>query len=140
MRVLGIDYGEKTIGAAVSCENARIAFELETVRRENGAALKKSLGRLKELTRLYNVGEIVLGLPLRLNGEMGERAQKTLAFKEKLEKYIKRVKIILWDERFSTREAYGNLIETGADTQNVDAAAARIILQSYLDYKNADSK
>ena len=133
---LGLDYGDKTIGVAVSL-NGRTATGVKTLWRKDSNALRACLKELKVIISEYGVNSIVLGYPKNMSGEDSLRCGLTLAFKEKLERYFKSKTIILWDERLSTR-AVSRVFEgkkAGYD-RHVDTMAAVYILQGYLDYKN----
>jgi putative Holliday junction resolvase len=134
-RYIGLDYGEKTIGVAVTV-NGRVATGVKTLRRKNAVEIRACLKELKEIIREYEINKIVLGFPKNLNGDDSARCAETLAFKEKLARYFKK-EIILWDERLSTRAVTrtfnGNRVNY---KKNVDTMAAVYILQGYLDYKN----
>jgi putative Holliday junction resolvase len=134
VRCLGLDFGEKTIGIAVSDPNGKIAVGLTTLRRAEPNTLRPSLRQLKEIIREYGVSAVVLGNPLHMDGSASERSAGSLAFKEKLGRYCKGLTITLWDERLSTRavtRAYG-----GTNPERVDEMAAVYILQGFLDYMN----
>ena len=88
MRIMGLDYGSKTIGVAVSDPMGLTAQGLEIIRREEENKLRKSLRRIEELVREYQVEEIVLGFPKNMNNTIGERAQKSLQLKETLERRL----------------------------------------------------
>ncbi|MCL2592968.1 MAG: Holliday junction resolvase RuvX [Defluviitaleaceae bacterium] len=139
-RFLGLDFGEKTIGVAVSCSLNLIATPLEIIRRENEVSIKKSIKRLEELIKELNINTIILGYPKNMNNSEGPRALKTVEFKERLLRNFKRINVILWDERLSTVVAHNNMKLMGLDNierqKIVDKVAASIILQSYLDYIN----
>ena len=138
MRIMGLDYGSKTIGVAVSDPMGLTAQGLEIIRREEENKLRKSLRRIEELVREYQVEEIVLGFPKNMNNTIGERAQKSLQLKETLERRLG-LPVIMWDERLTTVEADRTLIEAGVRRENrkkyVDMIAAVFILQGYLDAK-----
>lgn len=138
MRILGLDYGSKTVGVAVSDELHMIAQGVEIIRRESEKKIRKSLIRIDELIAEYNVGKIVLGFPKNMNNTIGERAEKTLEFKEMLERRTG-LEVILWDERLSTVSAHKLMMEAGVRRENrdkyVDSIAAAFILQGYLDAK-----
>ena len=138
MRIMGLDYGSKTIGAAVSDPMGLTAQGLEIIRREEENKLRKSLRRIEELVKEYQVEEIVLGFPKNMNNTSGERAQKSLQLKETLERRLG-LPVIMWDERLTTVEADRTLIEAGVRRENrkkyVDMIAAVFILQGYLDAK-----
>ena len=138
MRIMGLDYGSKTIGVAVSDPMGLTAQGLEIIRREEENKLRKSLRRIEELVREYQVEEIVLGFPKNMNNTIGERAEKSLQLKETLERRLG-LPVIMWDERLTTVEADRTLIEAGVRRENrkkyVDMIAAVFILQGYLDAK-----
>jgi putative Holliday junction resolvase len=133
---IGLDFGEKTIGVAVSADG-RIATGISTLRRASPEALRANLRELKEIIRAYSVTAIVLGYPKNMNNTPSERCGATLAFKEKLERSFKRVPVTLWDERLST-QAVSRAFE-GSRSQydaRVDEMAAVYILQGFLDWQN----
>ena len=138
MRIMGLDYGSKTIGVAVSDPMGLTAQGLEIIRREEENKLRKSLRRIEELVKEYQVEEIVLGFPKNMNNTIGERAQKSLQLKETLERRLG-LPVIMWDERLTTVEADRTLIEAGVRRENrkkyVDMIAVVFILQGYLDAK-----
>jgi putative Holliday junction resolvase len=138
MRILGLDFGMKTIGVAVSDPLGWTAQGLEIIRREEENNLKKSIVRLKEICSQYEVESIVLGYPKNMNNTEGERVEKTKQFKKRLEKELK-LPVELWDERLSTVGAERILLEADlsrAKRKNViDKMAAVFILQGYLDSK-----
>jgi len=134
MNFLGLDYGDKTIGVAMSL-NGRVATGVTTLDRRGPGAYRSSLKDLKTIINQNLITHIVLGYPKHMNGEDSPRCERTLAFKEKLERYIKRITVVLWDERLSTR-AVGRVFEgkSARYEQHVDEMAAVYILQGYLDY------
>ena len=138
MRIMGLDYGSKTIGVAISDPLGLTAQGIEIIRREDENKLRKSLRRIEELVSEYQVEEIVLGFPKNMNNTIGERAQKSLELKEMLERRCG-LPVIMWDERLTTVEANGTLMESGVRRENrskyVDMIAAVFILQGYLDAK-----
>ena len=138
MRVLGLDYGSKTIGVAISDPLGLTAQGVEIIRREEENKLRKSLRRIEELVKQYEVEELVLGFPKNMNNTIGERAEKSLQLKETLEKRLG-LPVVMWDERLTTVEANRTLMETGVRRENrgkyVDMIAAVFILQGYLDAK-----
>jgi putative Holliday junction resolvase len=138
MRILGLDFGMKTIGVAVSDPLGWTAQGLEIIRREEENNLKKSIVRLKEICSQYEVESIVLGYPKNMNNTEGERVEKTKQFKKRIEKELK-LPVELWDERLSTVGAERILLEADlsrAKRKNViDKMAAVFILQGYLDSK-----
>ena len=136
MRVLGLDYGSKTMGVAISDELMMIATGLEIIRRDSEKKIRKTLIRIDELIAEYNIGKIVLGLPKNMNNTLGERAEKSLELKETLERRTG-LEVIMWDERLSTVSAHKAMMEAGIRREDrgnyVDSIAAAIILQGYLD-------
>lgn len=139
MRILGLDYGTKTTGVAVSDPMGWTAQGLEIIRRQEEEHLKATINRIAELCAEYKVEKIVLGLPKNMNNTVGERGEKTLLFKEKLEARLK-LPVIMWDERLSTVAAESILIEADMSRKKrknvIDKLAATIILQNYLDAKH----
>ena len=137
MRILGLDYGSKTVGAAISDPLGITAQGVETIWRKQENHLRQTLARIEELVSEYHVEKIVLGYPKNMNNTVGERAVKSLEFKEKLEKRTG-LPVVMWDERLTTVSANRVLMETGVRRENrkehVDEIAAVFILQGYLDY------
>ena len=101
MRILGLDFGSKTVGVAVSDELLLTAQGLEIVRRQSPNKLRQTLARIEEIIAEYKVERIVLGYPKNMNNTEGERCEKTKEFKEMLEKRTG-LEVILWDERLTT--------------------------------------
>lgn len=136
MRIMGLDFGSKTVGVALSDPLFITAQGKEIVRREKESKLRQTLARLEEIIQESEVGEIVLGNPKNLNGSEGERVQKTLEFKEMLERRTG-LKVTLWDERLTTVAADKYMMEAGIRREDrkdyVDEIAAVFILQGYLD-------
>lgn len=136
MRVLGLDFGSKTTGVAVSDPLGITAQNLETITRKDENKLRQTCARIEELIREYEIETIVLGYPKNMNNTSGERAQKTESFKEMLERRTG-LPVILWDERLTTAAAEQVLIESGVRRENrkavIDQIAASMILQGYLD-------
>lgn len=137
MRILGLDYGSKTVGVAVSDELLITAQGVEIIRREKQTKLRQTLARIEELIAAYSVEKIVLGYPKNMNNTEGERCEKTKEFKEMLEKRTG-LEVVLWDERLTTVAADRSMMETGIRREHrkefVDEIAAIFILQGYLDY------
>ena len=135
MRVIGLYYGSKTCGVAVSDETLLIATPLETIRYDNKEEL---LNRLNEYMNKYKTNMIVLGNPINLDGSISTRSEETTIFKEELEKIGALVH--LEDERLTTVIVNNMLIEGNIKRENrkkvVDKLAASLILQSYLDRSN----
>lgn len=136
MRLMGLDYGSKTVGVAVSDGLGLTAQAVETITRDKENHLRRTFVRLEELISEYEVGKIVLGWPVNMDGSEGERAQKTLEFKDAL---IKRtgLPVVLQDERLTTEAAMEILADSGVRREDmkqyVDKIAAGIILQDYMD-------
>ena len=143
MRLMGLDYGSKTVGVAVSDPLGLTAQGVETVWRKQENKLRQTLARIEELISEYQVERIVLGYPKNMNNTIGERAVKSLEFKEMLEKRTG-LPVVMWDERLTTAEAERTLMETGVRRENrkqyLDQMAAVLILQGYLDRSNMMSK
>lgn len=139
MRLMGLDYGSKTVGVAVSDPLGLTAQGVETVWRNQENKLRQTMARIEELISEYQVERIVLGYPKNMNNTVGERAVKSLEFKEKLEKRTG-LPVVMWDERLTTAEAERTLMETGVRRENrkqfLDQMAAVLILQGYLDRMN----
>ena len=137
MRIMGLDYGSKTVGVAVSDALLLTAQAVETICRTQENKLRKTLARIEELCREYEVERIVLGFPKNMNNSEGERCEKTLEFKEMLERRTG-LTVELWDERLTTVAADNLMMEAGIRRENrkeyVDQIAASFILQGYLDY------
>lgn len=137
MRIIGLDFGSKTVGVAVSDELLITAQGIEIVRRKSENKLRQTLARIEELIKEYNVEKIVLGFPKNMNNSEGERCEKTLEFKKMLERRTG-LTVELWDERLTTVAADNLMMEAGIRRENrkeyVDQIAASFILQGYLDY------
>ena len=133
---MGLDYGSKTVGVAICDPLGITAQGIETIERKEENKLRKTLARIEELIKEYEVESVVLGLPKNMNNTLGERAEKTLEFKEMLERRTG-LTVILWDERLTTVEAERTLIESKVRREDrkkyVDKIAAVFILQGYLD-------
>lgn len=136
MRILGLDYGSKTVGVAVSDPMGWTAQGVETIWRKQENKLRQTLARIEELVEEYQVETIVVGFPKNMNNTIGERALKSLEFKEMLERRTG-LPVVMWDERLTTVEANRTLMEAGVRRENrkehVDELAAIFILQGYLD-------
>jgi len=133
MRTIGLDYGERTIGVAVSDELGLTAQGVKTIRRSN-----REWDELAELVRTYGAAAFVVGLPRNMNGSYGERAEAARAFARGLERRFA-IPVVLWDERLSTIGAERALLEANLSRakrkQVIDKMAAVFILQGYLDHK-----
>lgn len=133
-RVLGLDYGSKTVGVAVSDPLRLTAQGVEIIRRKSENKLRQTLARITELAALYQVETIVLGFPRNMNATIGERAKSTLAFRDMVKQRTS-LPVVLWDERLTTVAADRVMDETGVrdHKEYVDEIAAMLILQGYLD-------
>lgn len=136
MRILGLDYGSKTVGVAVSDPLLVTAQAVEVIERKDENKLRQTYARIEAICLEYEVDKIVLGYPKNINNTVGDRAQHTLEFKESLERRTC-LPVIMWDERYTTVEAERVLQESGVRRENrkkyIDKIAAVFILQSYLD-------
>ena len=140
MRIMGLDFGSKTVGVAVS-DSLVTAQGVEIIRRKEENKLRQTLARIEELIVEYEVEEIVLGLPKNMNATEGVRAELTLEFKDKLERRTG-LPVHMWDERLTTVAADKIMMETGVRRENrkkyVDMIAATLILQGYLDRRSME--
>lgn len=136
IRIMGLDYGDKTIGVAVSDEFGWTAQGVETIRRKKP---EDDLTRLGEIIQQYDVTEIVVGLPKNMNGTIGSRGEICMAFARTLEETLQ-LPVHLWDERLTTVSAQRTLIEADVSRKKrklvIDKMAAVLILQGFLDYKS----
>ena len=136
-RIIGLDFGSKTTGVAVSDPFGWTAQGVEIIRRKEENKLRKTLARIEELVKEYDAARIVLGLPKNMNNSLGDRAEKSLAFKEMLERRTG-LPVVMWDERLTTVAADRTMMEAGIRREHrreyVDEIAAVFILQNYLDY------
>ncbi len=143
MRIMGLDFGSKTVGVAVSDSLLLTAQGLEIIRRKEENKLRQTLARIEALILEYEVEEIVLGLPRNMNATEGDRAELTYEFKEKLERRTG-LPVYLWDERLTTVAADRAMIEAGIRRENrrdyVDKIAAVFILQGYLDRRKVQNE
>ena len=136
-RIMGLDFGSKTVGVAISDELLITAQGIEIIRRTSENKLRQTCARIEALIEEYHVGRIVLGFPKNMNNTIGERAEKSLAFKEMLERRTG-LPVVMWDERLTTVEANRTLMEGKVRREErknyVAKLAAVYILQGYLDY------
>ena len=136
MRIMGLDYGSKTVGVAVCDPLGLTAQAVETITRKEENTLRRTCQRIEELVREYEITSIILGYPKNMDDSVGERGKKTREFRELL-KGRTGLSVILWDERLTTVEADEILRESGVAKDQrkkvIDKVAAGIILQSYLD-------
>ena len=137
MRIMGLDYGTKTVGVAVSDPLGITAQAVETIARKEENKLRKTCARIEALISEYGIEKIVLGFPKHMNNDIGERAEKALEFRSMLERRTG-LEVIMWDERLTTVSAERTLIESGVRRENrkkhIDQIAAVFILQGYLDH------
>ncbi len=137
MRIMGLDYGSKTVGVAVSDALGLTAQGVEIIRRRSEKRLRQTLARIDELIEEYQVGSIVLGFPKNMDNTIGDRAEKSLEFQEILKKRTG-LPVVMWDERLTTIEANRTMTETRVRREDrkkyVDELAAMFILQGYLDF------
>ncbi len=137
MRIMGLDYGSKTVGVAISDPLGITAQGIEIIRRKSENKLRQTLARIEELIAQYQVELLVLGFPKHMNNDIGDRAVKSLEFQEMLKRRTG-LDVVMWDERLTTVEANRTLIEANVRRENrkqyVDQIAAVLILQGYLDY------
>ncbi len=137
MRILGIDYGDKNVGIAISDPTNTIASPLEIIRRDKEESIKATVRRIGEIITEYEVSKIVIGYPLNMDGSEGFRCEKTTMFKERLHRNFKKMPIHLWDERLSTIGATHSLIEANLNKceqkEVIDKMAAVFILQGYME-------
>ena len=136
MRIMGLDYGTKTVGVAISDALGLTAQGIETIERKEENKLRRTCARIEELIREYEVEKIVLGFPKHMNNDVGERAEKSLEFKAMLERRTG-LEVVMWDERLTTVAAERRLIESKVRREDrkkyIDKIAAVFILQGYLD-------
>ena len=146
MRVLGLDYGTKTVGVAVSDPLEITAQPLETIERKSAGKLRQTLARIEAIIEKYGgagqqekIEKIVLGYPKNMNNTEGDRCEATVSFKNDLERRTG-LEVVLWDERLTTVEAERILMDSGVRRENrktyIDKMAAAVILQNYLDSKS----
>lgn len=138
MRIMGLDFGSKTVGVAVSDPLFLTAQGVGTIRRKSPGKLRQTLARIEELIREYEVEKIVLGYPKNMNNTEGERCEKTVQFRDMLANRTG-IEIELFDERLTTVMADRVMMEGGIRREHrkeyADSLAAVFILQGYLDLK-----
>ena len=136
---MGLDFGAKTVGVAVSDALGITAQGVEIIRRDSEKRLRRTLARIEELAGEYDVSEIVLGYPRHMDGSEGERCEKTREFQDMLNRRTS-LPVTLWDERLTTVAADQAMDEAGLSAtekkKHVDRIAAELILQGYLASKN----
>ena len=142
-RWMGLDYGTKTVGVAVSDALGITAQGVETVTRKSNKKLRQTLARIEALIEEYEVSKIVLGLPKNMNNTLGERAEETKEFQAMLQRRTG-LEVVLWDERLTTVAAERVLMESKVRRENrkkyIDKIAAVFILQGYLDSLHMKNK
>ena len=135
-RIMGLDYGSRTVGVAVSDELGITAQGLETIFRKSPRKLRQTLARIQQIAEEYQISRIVVGLPKNMNNSLGERAEDALAFSAMVEKRCG-LPVEMWDERLTTVQSERILMEGGVRRENrkkdLDRMAAALILQSYMD-------
>ena len=143
MRIMGLDFGSKTVGVAISDALLLTAQGIEIIRRKEENKLRQTLARIEELIVEYEVKEIVLGLPMHMNATEGVRVELTYEFKEKLERRTG-LPVTFWDERLTTVSAHKALNVTntrGKDRKSViDAVSAVMILEDYMKFRKNSEK
>ncbi|WP_026657481.1 Holliday junction resolvase RuvX [Butyrivibrio sp. AC2005] len=143
MRIMGLDYGSKTVGVAISDELLLTAQAKEIIRRKEENKLRKTLARIEELIQEFGVELIVLGLPLNMDQSESVRSALSENFRDKLERRTS-LPVIMWDERLTTVEADAIMDEVGIKKSDrkeyVDMIAAQIILQDYLDNRKKENE
>ena len=139
-RIIGLDFGAKTVGVAATDPTKTIVSPIETIKRDIESKLRPTLRRITELAKEQEAELIVLGHPLNMDDTRGECAIKTEAFREQLERRLRadglNIEVLLWDERLSTMGADEILEESGIDKscrkQYIDKIAAALILEDYM--------
>lgn len=135
MRILGLDFGSKTVGVAITDPLGITPQGMEIVRRESPNKLRKTLARIETIIREYEVELVVLGLPVNMDGSSGERVEKTKEFADMLRRRSG-IDIVFQDERLTTVAANEIMDEAGIKREDrykyVDQIAATIILEDYL--------
>ena len=143
MRIMGLDYGSRTVGVAVCDPLGITAQTVETITRRDENKLRQTLARIETLAAEYGVERIVLGYPKNMNNTLGDRAKKSEELKAALERRTG-LPVVLWDERLTTVAAERVLMESGVRREHrkksVDQIAAAMILQGYLDRMAMEKK
>ena len=141
MRMMGLDFGSKTVGVSVCDPLGLTAQAVETITRKEEDKLRRTCQRIEALIREYGITTVILGYPKNMDGSVGERGEKTREFKEMLERRTG-LPVILWDERLTTVEADEILRESkvprGERKKVLDQVAAGIIIQTYLEASEAE--
>lgn len=143
MRWMGLDFGTKTVGVAISDELGITAQPVETITRKSNTKLRKTLARIEQLVLEYCITDIVLGYPKNMNNSEGARVEATKEFGEMIKRRVG-LPVVFWDERLTTMESERILIETNIRRENrkayIDQMAAVLILQSYMDARTMREK
>ncbi|WP_435924534.1 Holliday junction resolvase RuvX [Paenibacillus sp. DYY-L-2] len=136
MKILGLDYGDRRIGVAVSDAFGWTAQGLTVIERRQPGG---DIDQIARLVTEHEVTEVVVGLPKNMNGSIGPRGELCMAFAEELKAALQ-IPVHLWDERLTTVSAHRTLIEADVSRKKrkgvVDKMAASLILQNYLDSKS----
>lgn len=143
MRIIGLDYGSRTVGVAVCDPLGITAQTVETIVRKDENKLRQTYARIEELCREYGAEKLVIGLPKNMNNTEGERVDKAKAFGADLERRTG-LPVVYWDERLTTVASEQVLQESGVRREHrkayIDQIAASLILQGYLDYLKMQEK
>ncbi|OGQ33957.1 MAG: hypothetical protein A3F16_05815 [Deltaproteobacteria bacterium RIFCSPHIGHO2_12_FULL_43_9] len=136
MKLLSLDIGDKRIGTAVTDPDSKIVFGLTVIERKNR---DKDLQEIKRLVDVHEIEKIVVGIPLTDDNRISTQGKKIVRFVSRLKKKVP-VPIVLWDERYSSREAAEILVSRGESLDDsIDRVAAAVILQRYIDATGGDS-
>lgn len=135
MRILGLDYGSKTVGVAMTDALGMTVQPYKTIQRDRESKLRQTLSEIAEIVEQYQIEKIVMGLPLNMDDTEGDRAAKTRDFAEKLKLRVA-VPIEFTDERLTTMEAEEILDQSGIPRSEqkkvIDQVAAQLLLEQYL--------
>ena len=135
-RIMGLDYGSKTVGVAISDELGITAQGVETITRSEEGKLRRTLARIAELSQEYRINRIILGYPKNMDNSAGARVKKTEEFADMVRRRTG-LPVVFWDERLTTVSAERVLMESGGRREKrkavIDKIAAVLILQNYLD-------
>ena len=142
-RILGLDYGAKYVGVAVSDPLGIIARPLEAIQRKEENKLRRTFVRIEELVKEYDIERIVVGLPKNMDDTEGESAAKCRDFAANVSRRTG-IETVLWDERLSSVSANDILIESGVRREDkkkyIDKIAASIILRDYLNFLSEEKQ
>ncbi len=141
MKIMGLDFGSKTCGVAMSDALLMTSQPVEIIRRDRESKIRKTLSRIEELVRENDVRLIVLGLPLNMDDSEGARAQLSRDFGERVKERTG-VKVVMSDERLTTLESYEIMDRMGIAKEDrdayVDMIAANVILQEFMENHRAE--